>query len=113
LMPHRERERAKRHQREWMDGVWGWRLRLLTRPLLSGRHRWQGPSAWPSCQHCCQAAPQRPEDCRCPLRGPQHLRRVLPREAYVTSSVLERNRYPLEGTPPTKMEHQSNRGRSS
>ena len=51
--------------------------------LSSGRHRWQGPPPRPSGLHRGQAAPQRSEDRCCPLRGPEHLGRVLPREAYV------------------------------
>lgn len=41
-------------------------------------HRWQGPPSRSSRLDRSQAAPQRPEDCRCPLRGHQHLWRILP-----------------------------------
>jgi len=60
---------------------------ILTDWIITGCHRWQGPLAWSSCQHCRQAALERPEDCRRPLRGPQHLWRILSREAYVPLSV--------------------------
>lgn len=46
-------------------------------------HRRQGPLARSPRQHRRQAAPQRPEDRCCAMRGPQHLRRVLPRQVYV------------------------------
>lgn len=62
-----------------------WRCRSLTPVLSTGRHRRQGPSPWSSCLHRRQAASQRPEDRRCPHRGPQHLWRVLPCQAYVDS----------------------------
>jgi len=50
---------------------------------LSDCHRRQGPLAWSPCKHRRQAASQWTEDCCRPLRGPQHLWRVLPRQAYV------------------------------
>ena len=53
---------------------------LLT--LVKG-HRRQGPPSRSPGLHGRQAAAQRPEDRRCAMRGPEHLRRVLPREAYV------------------------------
>lgn len=46
-------------------------------------HRRQGPPPRSPGLHGRQAAAQRPEDRRCAMRGPEHLRRVLPREAYV------------------------------
>lgn len=64
-----------------------------------GRHRWQGPPSGSPGVHRRQAAAQRPEDRRCPLRGPQHLRRVLPRQAY----VLPRNTNRLSNEPPRWM----------
>lgn len=55
---------------------------------VTGCHRWQGPSPRTIGIDRGQAAPQWPEDCCRPLRGPQHLRRVLPRKAYVFPQIL-------------------------
>jgi hypothetical protein len=53
-------------------------------------HRRQGaPSRSPGL-HGRQAAAQRPEDRRCAMRGLEHLRRVLPREAYVSPDPPKR-----------------------
>lgn len=71
---------------------------------LSGRHRWQGPPPWPSGLYRGQAAPQRSEDRRGPLRSLEHLGRVLPREAYV-------NLYDLQMVPDSSyiiLEHPRN-----
>lgn len=54
-----------------------------TNLYLSGCHRWQGPPPRSSRFDRRQAASERSEDRRRPLRGPQHLGRVLPRQAYV------------------------------
>jgi len=54
---------------------------------LSDCHRRQGPLAWSPCQHRRQAASQWTEDCCRPLRGPQHLWRVLPRQTYVKPRI--------------------------
>jgi hypothetical protein len=50
---------------------------------LLDHDRWQGSPPWSAGQHCCEAVAQWPEDRSCAMRGPEHLWRVLPCEAYV------------------------------
>lgn len=65
---------------------WTWGLGSAGQRWLmeyTGCRRRQGPPSRPPGLHGRQAASERPEGCRCPLRAAQHFRRVLPREAYV------------------------------
>lgn len=55
--------------------------------LNLGRHRWQGTSPGSPGQYCGEAAAERPEDRRRPMRSSQHLWRILPGKTYVPPTV--------------------------